>query len=87
MLMADPLKMIRTDGTRVALPRHPSWKVELYGLWLTLTKDPLIILLFPMFFASNWFYTWRKSSINLKRICHPNAHISMYALNAPFRVQ
>jgi hypothetical protein len=64
MLMADPLKMIRTDGTRVALPRHPSWKVELYGLWLTLTKDPLIILLFPMFFASNWFYTWQFNDYN-----------------------
>jgi len=57
--MADPQKMIRTDGTKVAAPRHPSWKVELYGLWMTLVTDPMVLLLFPMFFASNWFYTWR----------------------------
>lgn len=76
MLMVDPLKMIRVDGTKVALPRHPSWKVELYGLWLTLTKDPLIVLLFPMFFASNWFYTWREFKIKSSRIYYPHAHIA-----------
>ena len=64
MLMADPQKMIRTDGTKVTSPRHPSWKVEIVGLWVTLIKDPLIILLFPMFFASNWFYTWRECIVN-----------------------
>lgn len=60
--MADPRKMIRSDGTRVITPRHPSWRTEFYGLWYTLRTDPFIILLFPMFFASNWFYTWRKYS-------------------------
>ena len=60
--MVDPKKMIRTDGTKVTTPRHPSWKVELYGLYVTVKTDPLIILLFPMFFASNWFYTWRGCS-------------------------
>ena len=53
--------MIRSDGTKVTAPRHPSWKTEFYGLWVALRTDPLIILLFPMFFASNWFYTWRES--------------------------
>ena len=61
--MADPDNMIRTDGTKVTTPRHPSWKVEIYGLWLTLRTDPKIILLFPMFLASNWFYTWRQFSL------------------------
>jgi hypothetical protein len=58
--MANPDNMIRTDGTKVTTPRHPSWKVEIYGLWLTLRTDPMIVLLFPMFLASNWFYTWRQ---------------------------
>ena len=57
--MVDPDKMVRTDGTKVTTPRHPPWKVEIYGLWLTLRTDPKIVLLFPMFLASNWFYTWR----------------------------
>jgi MFS family permease len=64
LLMADPNKMIRTDGTKVTAPRHPSWKVEIYGLWLTLKTDPMILLLFPMFFASNWFYTWQFNEYN-----------------------
>jgi len=64
MLMADPHKMIRTDGTKVTSPRHPSWKVEIIGLWVTLVKDPMIVLLFPMFFASNWFYTWQFNDFN-----------------------
>ena len=62
LLMANPAKMIRSDGTRVVTPRHPSWRTEVYGLWYTLRTDPWIVLLFPMFFASNWFYTWRKNS-------------------------
>ncbi|KAA1475457.1 MFS general substrate transporter [Dentipellis sp. KUC8613] len=64
MCMADPNKMIRTDGTKVTTPRHPSWRVELYGLYVALKTDPLIVLLFPMFFASNWFYTWQFNDFN-----------------------
>ena len=59
MLMADPSKMIRTDGTRVSTPRQPSWKTEIAGLFIALRDDPAIVMLFPMFLASNWFYTWR----------------------------
>lgn len=51
--------MIRADGTRVTTPQHPSWKTEFIGLWVAIRTDPWIVLLFPMFFASNWFYTWR----------------------------
>jgi len=65
MLMANPNKMIRSDGTRVMTLRHPSWKTEFYGLWVTLRTDPLVIMLFPMFFASNWFYTWQFNDYNL----------------------
>lgn len=62
MLMIKPEDMIRTDGTKVTLPRHPTWKAELMGLYYVLRDDPMIMLLFPMFFASNWFTTWRQSS-------------------------
>jgi MFS family permease len=64
LLMVPPEKMIRTDGTRVVTPRHPSWKTEIIGLKVALFKDPLIVLLFPMFFASNWFYTWQFNGFN-----------------------
>ncbi|PPQ99598.1 hypothetical protein CVT24_005174 [Panaeolus cyanescens] len=64
LLMVSPENIVRTDGTRVALVRHPSWKIELYGLWVALRTDPLIVLLFPMFFASNWFYAWQFNDFN-----------------------
>ncbi|ETW78309.1 hypothetical protein HETIRDRAFT_454298 [Heterobasidion irregulare TC 32-1] len=64
MLMADPNKMIRTDGTKVTAPRQPSWQTELYGLYVALKTDPMVVLLFPMFFASNWFYTWQFNDYN-----------------------
>ncbi|TFK71739.1 MFS general substrate transporter [Pluteus cervinus] len=64
MMMADPSKMIRTDGTRVSTPRQPSWKTEIAGLFIALRDDPAIVMLFPMFLASNWFYTWQFNSYN-----------------------
>ncbi|KZS90290.1 MFS general substrate transporter [Sistotremastrum niveocremeum HHB9708] len=66
MLMADPHKMYRTDGTKVsaALRKHPKWSTEFYSLWVALRTDPYILLLFPLFFASNWFYTWQFNDYN-----------------------
>ena len=71
--MADPAKIVRTDGSKVESVRHPSWKSEIRGLWTALTTDPMIMLLFPMFFASNYFYTWRQHlpSPNLQQ-CESN---------------
>jgi hypothetical protein len=63
LFLADPYKIIRTDGTMVTPIRHPSWKTEFVSLFVALRTDPWIVLLFPMFFSSNYFYTWRKSNI------------------------
>ncbi|KAG1825370.1 MFS general substrate transporter [Suillus variegatus] len=64
LLMVDPDKMIRTDGTRVNTVRHPSWKTEFLSLFVALKTDPWVILLFPMFAASNYFYTWQFNDYN-----------------------
>lgn len=64
LLMVNPDKVIRTDGTRVNRVRHPSWKTELFRLYAALKTDPWIILLFPMFFASNYCYTWEYNNYN-----------------------
>ncbi|TFY78369.1 hypothetical protein EWM64_g5643 [Hericium alpestre] len=37
---------------------------EIWGLYIALRTDPLVVLLFPMFFASNWFYTWQFNEYN-----------------------
>lgn len=47
--------------------KHPTWKTEIFGLWETLRSDPYIVFLFPMFFASNWFYTYQFNDVNLAR--------------------
>ncbi|KAJ7476827.1 major facilitator superfamily domain-containing protein [Mycena galericulata] len=64
LLMVEPKKMIRTDGTMLTIVRNPSWKSEFLGLYIALRTDPMIILLFPMFLASNWFYTWQFNEYN-----------------------
>ena len=63
--LCDAKKVVRRDGSRVILMQHPSWKSEFLGLWETLISDPWIVLLWPMFFASNWFYTYHFSDVNL----------------------
>jgi Ion channel regulatory protein UNC-93 len=64
LTLVDADKIIRSDGTRVVLMKNPSWKSELTGLFTCITAEPYIILLFPMFFASNWFYTYQENAIN-----------------------
>lgn len=56
--------IIRPDGTRVVLMKNPSWQSEFVGLWETIKYEPFIILLFPMFWSSNWFITYQTNSIN-----------------------
>ncbi|KAF4125914.1 Ion channel regulatory protein UNC-93, partial [Geosmithia morbida] len=57
-------KVIREDGTKVILMKNASWRTEFFGLWETLWNDPWITLLFPMFFASNIFYTYQNNGLN-----------------------
>ncbi|EPQ53697.1 MFS general substrate transporter [Gloeophyllum trabeum ATCC 11539] len=64
LLMVDPQKMIRSDGTKVTTPRQPTWKSEFYGLYYTLKTDPMVLFLFPSFFASIWYYTWQFNDYN-----------------------
>ncbi|CAO2649709.1 Nn.00g010010.m01.CDS01 [Neocucurbitaria sp. VM-36] len=65
--LVDAKHVLRHDGSRIILMKHPTWKTEIFGLWETLRDDPYIILLFPMFFASNWFYTYQFQDVNLVR--------------------
>ncbi len=57
--LVDARQVQRADGSRVVLMKNPSWQSEFLGLWETLRTDTWVIFLFPMFFASNWFYTYQ----------------------------
>lgn len=75
--LVDAHKVRRADGSHVILMKHPSWRSELLGLWEVLQTDSYIILLFPMFFASNWFYTYHFQVVNL-----PKFDVRTRALNS-----
>ena len=66
-LLTNAGNVVRKDGSRVIVMKNPSWKSELFGLFEVLVTDWYIILLFPMFFASNFFYTYQFQDVNLAR--------------------
>lgn len=63
--LVSPEKVVRKDGTRVQKLTHPSAWSEIKGLYETFISDPYIVLLFPLFWASNWFYTYQFNGYNL----------------------
>lgn len=65
--LVDSRDVVRSDGSRVILMKNPTWWSEIYGLWATLRSEPYIVLLFPMFWASNWFYAYQFNDVNHAR--------------------
>ncbi|KAK3070954.1 hypothetical protein LTS18_014966 [Coniosporium uncinatum] len=61
----NPKSVVRSDGSKVILMKNPTWKSELMGMYEVFRTDTYIVLLFPMFFASNWFYTYHFNGVNL----------------------
>ncbi len=58
--------IIRKDGSKPIIETGLTWKFELLGLYHTLRTDTYIIGLFPMFFASNFFYTYQFNVSNVR---------------------
>ncbi|KKA29271.1 hypothetical protein TD95_005455 [Thielaviopsis punctulata] len=64
LLLCNAENVVREDGSKVILMKNPTWKSEFIGLYETIVHDPYIILLFPMFMASNIFYTYQLNDMN-----------------------
>lgn len=64
LCLCNANSVIRSDGSRVVLMKNPSWRSEFIGLYETIRLEPYIILLFPMFWSSNWFTTYQFNGIN-----------------------
>ncbi|KAA8571415.1 hypothetical protein EYC84_001418 [Monilinia fructicola] len=64
LCLCDANKVRRADGSHVILMKNPTWNTEIWGLWYTLRNNVYVFLLFPMFFASNWFYTYQFNGVN-----------------------
>ncbi|KAL8837166.1 MAG: hypothetical protein Q9170_002627 [Blastenia crenularia] len=65
--LVDARHVQRADGSHVVLMKHPTWQSEIIGLFETLRSDTWVVFLFPMFFASNWFYTYQFNDVNLAK--------------------
>ena len=65
--LCDPKYVQRSDGSHVIIMKHPTWKSEIVGLFEVLKTDWYIVLLFPMFLSSNWFYTYQFQDFNLAK--------------------
>lgn len=64
LTLVDARSVVRSDKSHVILMKHPSWRSEILGLWEVLQTDIWIVFLFPMFLASNWFYTYQFNGFN-----------------------
>lgn len=64
LFLCNAKDVVRPDGTKVVLMKHPSWQSEFVGLWETLRHEPFVVLLFPMFWTSNWFTTYQQNGVN-----------------------
>lgn len=67
LLVCDAQQVRREDGSHIILMKNPTWKSEIVGLWNTLSTDKYIVCLFPMFFVSNFFYTYQFNGVNQAR--------------------
>ena len=76
VFLCNPKFIVRNDGSRIIMMKHPTWRTEILGLFRTLITDWYLVFLFPMFFASNWFYTYHFQDVNLA-----NFNIRTRALN------
>lgn len=61
-------RIMHRDGAAVVVTKHPSWRSELIGTFDILKSQPALLLLFPLFFSSNWFYTYQ---FNVSRTVFP----------------
>ncbi|KAI0466327.1 MFS general substrate transporter [Xylaria cf. heliscus] len=64
LFLVNADQVIREDGSKVILMKEPTWQSEFYGLWECIHLSPWVVLLFPMFFASNIFYTYQQNGVN-----------------------
>ncbi|KAK2825701.1 hypothetical protein FQN49_007453 [Arthroderma sp. PD_2] len=64
LLLCNASEIYRRDGSRVVLMKNPTWKTEFVGLWETIRSEPYIVLLFPLFWSSNWFTAYQFNAIN-----------------------
>ena len=66
LLIIDPQHMVRTDGTKVQLEPEgrPIWH-EFKNIWLTLKRDPWILMFMPFSFGSLYYGAYQGSDFEV----------------------
>ncbi|TIA27987.1 MFS general substrate transporter [Aureobasidium pullulans] len=65
LFLHEAKRVKRSDGSLVSLSKSPTWRSEISGLFETLKQEAYILMFFPMFFASNFFYPYEFNTFNL----------------------
>ncbi|KAI8085754.1 major facilitator superfamily domain-containing protein [Gilbertella persicaria] len=63
LVLLPPSKVIRANGSPVSLHKFSNWKREIYEI-LRMFGDWKMLCLIPLFFGSNWFYTYQFNVYN-----------------------
>ncbi|KAL1918292.1 uncharacterized protein VTP21DRAFT_2952 [Calcarisporiella thermophila] len=63
LTLLPPHKVVRDDGSMVAVVKYPDWKAETIAILKLLTNWKLLVLI-PMCFSSNFFYTYQFNAVN-----------------------
>lgn len=64
LFVANPAKIIRSDGSRVQIPRQTTFVQELKNVGIALKREPWIILFFPYSFAGLWYIPYQSNDFN-----------------------
>lgn len=60
-------KVYKSDGSKVIAKKYPKILDELKGMLHVLKTERKVYFMFPMFCASNWFYTYQFNNVNAAR--------------------
>ncbi|KAF9971148.1 hypothetical protein BGZ73_005943 [Actinomortierella ambigua] len=78
ILILPASKVVRNDGSTVTAIKYSSPILELKAIF-ALFKDWRMLCLIPMFFSSNWVYTYQFNAVNA-----PNFNIRTRSFNSAF---
>lgn len=65
LLLSQPAKVIRSDGTPVPYMRQTNFMTEARGIW-KLLKSPYLVLLYPVFLAGQFGVTYQGNYLTSK---------------------
>ncbi|CAG8631751.1 7973_t:CDS:2, partial [Acaulospora morrowiae] len=63
LVLLPPSKVYHDNGQHVIIQKYPRWRTEVFEV-LKLFLNWKILLLSPMFIASNWFYAYQFNDVN-----------------------